>query len=61
MYWALEHNTPFYGWGHAGRVESTAMTVLALAEYGDGCSEIGIFGRRPSISKMHGPAGANLS
>ncbi|MGA9043157.1 MAG: alpha-2-macroglobulin family protein [Terriglobales bacterium] len=31
MYWVLEHNTPFYGWGHAGRVESTAMAVLALA------------------------------
>ena len=31
MYWALEHNTPFYGWGQAGRVESTAMVVLALA------------------------------
>jgi CD109 antigen len=31
MYWALEHNTPFYGWGHAGRIESTAMTILALA------------------------------
>ncbi|HEY3975266.1 MAG TPA: alpha-2-macroglobulin family protein [Candidatus Sulfotelmatobacter sp.] len=31
MYWALAHNTPFYGWGHAGRVESTAMTVLSLA------------------------------
>jgi hypothetical protein len=30
-YWVLEHNTPFYGWGHAGRVESTAMAVLALA------------------------------
>ena len=31
VYWALQHNTPFYGWGHAGRVESTAMTLLALA------------------------------
>ena len=31
MYWALKHNTPFYGWGHAGRVESTAMTILALS------------------------------
>jgi hypothetical protein len=30
-YWVLEHNTPFYGWGHAGRIESTAMAVLALA------------------------------
>ncbi len=31
VYWVLEHNTPFYGWGHAGRVESTALTILALA------------------------------
>jgi len=31
VYWALAHNTPFYGWGHAGRVESTALTILALA------------------------------
>src|SRR5262249_39306632 len=31
VYWALAHNTPFYGWGHAGRVESTAMTILALS------------------------------
>jgi hypothetical protein len=31
VYWVLQHNTPFYGWGHAGRVESTAMTILALA------------------------------
>ena len=31
VYWALAHNTPFYGWGHAGRVESTAVTILALA------------------------------
>jgi hypothetical protein len=30
-YWALESNTPFYGWGRAGRVEATALAVQALA------------------------------
>ena len=31
-YWALETNTPFHGWGLAGRVETTALVVQALAE-----------------------------
>jgi hypothetical protein len=31
FYWAIEGNTPFYGWGRAGRIESTAMAVLALS------------------------------
>ena len=31
-YWALESNTPFHGWGLAGRVETTALVVQALAE-----------------------------
>ncbi|MBK6315565.1 MAG: hypothetical protein IPF53_15040 [Blastocatellia bacterium] len=30
-YWALESNTPFCGWGLAGRVETTARVVRALA------------------------------
>jgi hypothetical protein len=30
-YWLLETNTPFYGWGLAGRVETTALVVQALA------------------------------
>jgi hypothetical protein len=30
-YWSLEMNTPFYGWGLAGRVETTALTLEALA------------------------------
>jgi hypothetical protein len=30
-YWSLEANTPFYGWGRAGQVETTAMVVSALA------------------------------
>jgi uncharacterized protein YfaS (alpha-2-macroglobulin family) len=33
MYWNLEANTtPFYGWGTAGRLETTALAVEALAQ-----------------------------
>ena len=32
-YWALETNTPFYGWGRAGRIETTALAVKALDAY----------------------------
>lgn len=27
VYWNLETNTPFYGWGTAGRIETTALVV----------------------------------
>jgi len=30
-YWSLETNTPFYGWGLAGRIETTALVVQVLA------------------------------
>jgi hypothetical protein len=30
-YWKLERNTPFYGWGRTGELESTALAVRALA------------------------------
>lgn len=30
VYWKLETNTPFYGWGTAGRIETTALAVQAL-------------------------------
>lgn len=30
-YWSLETNTPFYGWGLAGRIETTALVVQALS------------------------------
>ncbi len=33
VYWALETNTPFYGWGRAGRIETTALAVQALSRY----------------------------
>jgi hypothetical protein len=33
-YWALETNTPFFGWGRAGRVEATAATLRALLAAG---------------------------
>ncbi|MGH9766045.1 MAG: MG2 domain-containing protein [Blastocatellia bacterium] len=29
-YWNLESNTPFYGWGLAGKIETTALAVNAL-------------------------------
>ena len=32
-FWALETNTPFYGWGLAGRVETTALAVQALNKF----------------------------
>jgi hypothetical protein len=31
-YWTLETNTPFYGWGLAGRIETTALAVQALMQ-----------------------------
>jgi uncharacterized protein YfaS (alpha-2-macroglobulin family) len=33
-YWPVETNTPFYGWGLAGRIETTAAVVQALSRYG---------------------------
>jgi hypothetical protein len=33
-YWHLQTNTPFYGWGRAGRLETTALATLALARIG---------------------------
>lgn len=30
VYWSLESNTPFYGWGLAGRIETTAIVLQAL-------------------------------
>lgn len=32
-YWALETNTPFYGWGLAGRIETTALATQAIARF----------------------------
>jgi uncharacterized protein YfaS (alpha-2-macroglobulin family) len=34
-YWNLESNTPFYGWGLAGRIETTALAVNALKRDGE--------------------------
>ncbi|HEV7644879.1 MAG TPA: alpha-2-macroglobulin family protein [Pyrinomonadaceae bacterium] len=31
-YWNLETNTPFYGWGTAGRLETTALVLQLLAK-----------------------------
>jgi hypothetical protein len=34
-YWSLEMNTPFSGWGSAGRAETTALVLQAFAKDGD--------------------------
>ena len=31
VYWSMETNTPFYGWGMAGRVETTALALEAFS------------------------------
>ncbi len=31
VFWAVARNTPFYGWGRAGRIESTAVVLRALS------------------------------
>lgn len=33
LYWDLQTNTPFYGWGTAGRYETTALAVSALSAW----------------------------
>lgn len=33
-YWSLETNTPFFGWGRAGRVETSAQVLRALIAAG---------------------------
>lgn len=34
VYWKLESNTPFYGWGTAGRLETTAVVLQLLLRAG---------------------------
>jgi hypothetical protein len=44
-YWGLERNTPFYGWGRTGRLESTALALRALAADGaSGKPDFGLLG-----------------
>jgi hypothetical protein len=33
VWWRLLSNTPFYGWGRAGQIETTALAVTALARW----------------------------
>ena len=35
VYWNLETNTPFYGWGTAGRIETTALVLQLLLKSED--------------------------
>lgn len=34
VYWNLESNTPFYGWGTAGRIETTALVLQFFIKLG---------------------------
>jgi A-macroglobulin TED domain/Alpha-2-macroglobulin family/MG2 domain/Carboxypeptidase regulatory-like domain/A-macroglobulin receptor binding domain/Alpha-2-macroglobulin bait region domain/Macroglobulin domain MG3 len=36
VYWNLETNTPFYGWGTAGRIETSALVLQALLKHEGG-------------------------
>ncbi|MCY7374636.1 MAG: carboxypeptidase regulatory-like domain-containing protein [Pyrinomonadaceae bacterium] len=40
VYWNLETNTPFYGWGTAGRIETTALVVQLLVRVESGESGV---------------------
>lgn len=41
-YWALGTDTPFHGWGLAGRVESTALAIQALTRFAKSQPEQGM-------------------
>src|SRR5262249_18652190 len=53
-YWSLETNTPFYGWGLAGRIETTELVVQALARVSEpgavATGSSGIIGAMPALS-----------
>jgi uncharacterized protein YfaS (alpha-2-macroglobulin family) len=49
-YWNLESNTPFYGWGLAGRIETTALAVNALKRAVS--TEIGRAGERDKADSL---------
>jgi A-macroglobulin complement component/alpha-2-macroglobulin family protein/MG2 domain-containing protein/carboxypeptidase family protein/macroglobulin-like protein/A-macroglobulin receptor len=51
-YWKLETNTPFYGWGIAGRIEATALAVRALAAFDEGGARLSQPGSAASHSSI---------
>jgi len=48
VYWKLETNTPFYGWGTAGRIETTALVLQLLLRDSNGKADAA---RKDLISK----------
>jgi hypothetical protein len=54
-YWSLETNTPFYGWGLAGRVETTALVVQALAR-ANGSTNSGLANNPPRPNTAGAPS-----
>ncbi len=49
-YWNLESNTPFHGWGLAGRIETTALSVNALKRAA--AAEVGRAGERDKADSL---------
>ncbi|HEX2490405.1 MAG TPA: alpha-2-macroglobulin family protein, partial [Blastocatellia bacterium] len=49
-YWNLESNTPFHGWGLAGRIETTALSVNALKRAV--AAEVGKTGERDKADSL---------
>jgi hypothetical protein len=49
-YWNLESNTPFHGWGLAGRIETTALSVNALKRAV--AAEVGRAGERDKADSL---------
>jgi len=53
-YWSLETNTPFYGWGQAGRIETTALVLQALTRVsGESQSSTPADARHPAPVTRH--------
>jgi hypothetical protein len=51
-FWNLGSNTPLYGWGMAGRIETTALAVQALSKYcGTRNSDCGINNEKTSVAQ----------
>ncbi len=50
-YWLLETNTPFYGWGLAGRLETTALAVRALALAAQGADKAALAQDRELLNR----------
>jgi hypothetical protein len=52
-YWSLESNTPFYGWGTAGRIETTALVLQAFQKASENNSSLDPLTSRGLLFLLH--------